>query len=71
MSRNVIITPETPQNDNKKSRGEVIAPGGRGGWRHRAEQLSKSTVPGAPDSVNQLEQRVKAAGGKVDAQREV
>lgn len=37
----------------------------RGGWRHKAESASISTIPAVPDSQAQLEERVKAQGGLV------
>lgn len=51
----------TPKDEPKKGTSTVFS---RSGWRARAQAASEQTFPLVKDSAKQLEERVKAQGGK-------
>jgi hypothetical protein len=58
------ITEQTEETVTLRSKAPVM-PAGRAGWRARSAERSDRTVPAPADSVEALERRVAAAGGKV------
>lgn len=63
------LTAQTPASrrtrEPKEPKPKTVAITGRSGWRARAEQTSRETIPPPRDSAQALEQKVIREGGTV------